>query len=295
MTAIDPATAPAAKALRKPRRRGVNLPLVAGAIIVGLILFCALAADWIAPMDPYTQNLAGRMLPPSWVEGGVAEHFLGTDALGRDYLSRLIYGARVSLGIGLSIVAISGTIGVSLGILAGYFGGRVDTLVTYLVTVRLALPAVIVALTVVAIVGNSFATILTVLGLLLWDQFAIVSRAVTQQIASQDFILAARATGRPLWKILGLEILPNILPMVVVVATVEMASAIMVEASLSFLGLGVQPPTPSWGLMMSEGKENIFFTSWLILFPGIALFCLVLGINLLGEGLRDRMAPPGAD
>jgi peptide/nickel transport system permease protein len=175
-------------------------------------------------------------------------------------------------------------------VLAGTLGGRVDAVVTYLVTVRLAMPAVIVALAVVALVGNSFTTIMCVLGLLLWDQFAIVSRSVARQVSSQEYVLAARSMGLSPARIMLTEILPNVLPTVVVVATVEMASAIMVEASLSFLGLGVQPPTPSWGLMMSEGRENIFFSSWLILFPGIALFVLIFGTNLIGDGLRDRLS-----
>ncbi|ODN71767.1 ABC transporter permease [Methylobrevis pamukkalensis] len=228
---------------RPARRRTVNWPLAVGGTIVGLVLVMALAAPLLAPYSPYDQSLVSRLLPPAWVEGGNPAHLLGTDHLGRDYLSRLIYGARVSLSIGLVTILISGSIGVTLGVLAGYFGGRVDTLVTYLVTVRLAMPAVIVALAIVALVGNSFQTIMTVLGLLLWDQFAIVSRSVTRQIVSQDYIMAARSMGMPTAKIIVSDLLPNLMPMVVVVATVEMASAIMVESSLSFLGLGVQPPT----------------------------------------------------
>lgn len=290
MAALDQAGMPLARS-----RLAAVLPgevnLVIGLAIVLLAIAVAIAAPLLAPGDPYEQSLAARLLPPVWNERGTWEHILGTDQLGRDYLSRLIYGARVSLTIGLVTAAISGLIGVTLGTAAGYFGGRVDTIVTYLVTVRLSMPAVIVALAVVALVGNSFMTIMTVLGLLLWDQFALVSRSMTRQVVAQDYIVAAKSTGASTFKIIAREVLPNILPMVLVVATVEIASAIMVESSLSFLGLGVQPPTPSWGLMMSEGKEQIFFTSWLILPPGVALFVLILGINMIGDGLRDRLAP----
>jgi len=290
MAALDQAGMPLARS-----RLAAVLPgevnLVIGLAIVLLAIAVAIAAPLLAPGDPYEQSLAARLLPPVWNERGTWEHILGTDQLGRDYLSRLIYGARVSLTIGLLTAAISGLIGVTLGTAAGYFGGRVDTIVTYLVTVRLSMPAVIVALAVVALVGNSFMTIMTVLGLLLWDQFALVSRSMTRQVVAQDYIVAAKSTGASTFKIIAREVLPNILPMVLVVATVEIASAIMVESSLSFLGLGVQPPTPSWGLMMSEGKEQIFFTSWLILPPGVALFVLILGINMIGDGLRDRLAP----
>lgn len=288
----------AAEPVSAPKRfRGIGLvswTFLAGLTILALAVLIAVAAPLMAPYSPYDQNLANRLLPPFWVEGGDPAHILGTDQLGRDYLSRLIYGTRISLGIGIVTAVISGFIGVTLGMAAGYFGGRVDMFVTYLITVRLAMPAVIVALAIVALVGNSFMTIMVVLGLLLWDQFAIVSRSVTRQVVGQEFIMAARSMGTSTGKIIISDVLPNIFPTIVVVATVEVASAIMVESALSFLGLGVQPPTPSWGLMMSEGKENIFFSSWLILFPGIALFILISGVNLLGDGLRDRLAPGSA-
>jgi peptide/nickel transport system permease protein len=289
MSLANPDVTPLAAAVRR-RRVPANWTLRVGLVILSLTVAVALAAPLLAPYSPYAQSLSNRLLPPAWVAGGNPAHLLGTDQLGRDYLSRLIYGARVSVGIGLVTVAISGLIGTTLGVLAGTLGGRVDAVVTYLVTVRLAMPAVIVALAVVALVGNSFTTIMCVLGLLLWDQFAIVSRSVARQVSSQEYVLAARSMGLSPARIMLTEILPNVLPTVVVVATVEMASAIMVEASLSFLGLGVQPPTPSWGLMMSEGRENIFFSSWLILFPGIALFVLIFGTNLIGDGLRDRLS-----
>jgi peptide/nickel transport system permease protein len=223
--------------------------------------------------------------------GGTWEHPLGTDHLGRDYLSRLLYGARISLLIGFGTALVSGIIGTAMGVAAGYFGGRVDMVVTFLVTVRLAMPVVLVALAVVALVGSSLQVVILVLGLLLWDRFAVVMRASTMQVRAMDYVTAARAVGCPTWWIVAREIMPNIMNNLIVVATLEMAHAILLEAALSFLGLGVQPPTPSWGLMVSEGRDMLLFDPWLITIPGVALFVLVLAINLLGDGVRDLSAP----
>jgi peptide/nickel transport system permease protein len=216
---------------------------------------------------------------------------LGTDQLGRDYLSRLVYGAQVSLLIGFSAMLISGVIGTLLGMVAGYFGGRVDMAVSFLVTTRLSMPLVLVALAVVSIVGSSLAVVIWVLGLLMWDRFAVVMRSATQQIRAREFVTAAEALGCSTPRILFTEVAPNVLNQLIVVATLDMAQAILLEAALSFLGLGVQPPTPSWGLMVSEAKGLMFFDAWLITIPGVALFLLVLAINMLGDGLRDVTAP----
>ncbi len=284
------ATTSVASAPMRARLRSVNWSLAIGSTILLLTVLLALAAPLLSPHDPYTQDLSIRLLPPSWVEGGNPDHFLGTDQLGRDYFSRLLYGSRISLGIGLSVAVISGLVGVTLGTLAGFFGGRVDSFVTYLITIRLSMPTVIVALSVVAMIGNSLQTVIMVLGMLLWDQFAIVSRGATRQQRAKEYVDAARSMGASRLRVILQDIVPNILPTLAVVAAVEAAGAIMIEASLSFLGLGVQPPTPSWGLMMAEGKETIFFSSWLVLFPGLMLFILVLGVNMLGDGLRDVLA-----
>jgi peptide/nickel transport system permease protein len=265
--------------------------LMAGAIVLAAIVLVALAAPLVAPHDPYAQNLARRLIPPVWDARGTWDHILGTDKLGRDYLSRLIYGARISLLIGSVTVLISGTIGTVIGVCAGYFGGRVDAALSYLVTTRLALPVVLVALASAALVGSSLHGVIVVLGLLLWDRFAVVTRAATQQIAGSDYIAAAKAIGCSTPRIVLTEILPNILNPLIVVATLEMAHAILLEAALSFLGLGVQPPLPSWGLMISEGKQYMFFSPWVIAIPAVALVFLVLAINLVGDGLRDVTAP----
>ena len=262
-----------------------------GVTIVAAVILIALTAPLIAPHDPYHQDLMNRLVPPVWDARGSWEHVFGTDHLGRDYLSRLIYGARISLLIGIGAALISGVIGTFLGVAAGYFGGRVDMVVTFLITVRLSMPVVLVALAVVAIVGGSLQVVITVLGLLLWDRFAVVMRSSTLQIRSMDYVAAAEAVGCSTTRVLMTEIMPNVVNNLIVIATLEIAHAIILEAALSFLGLGVQPPLPSWGLMVSEGKDMMLFEPWLITIPGVALFLLVLAINLLGDGARDITAP----
>jgi peptide/nickel transport system permease protein len=246
-------------------------------------------AELLMPHDPFAQDLTRRLLPPFWMEGHDPAHLLGTDQLGRDYLSRLILGARISMLIGITAVIVSGLIGITLGVMGGFFGGRVDDVVMFIITTRLAIPLILVALAVVALVGSSLTVVVLTLGLLLWDRFAVVARTTTMQVRTLDYVAAAWAAGCSRAWILGREVLPNILSPLAVVATLEMALAILLEAVLSFLGLGVPPPLPSWGLMISEGKEYMFFDPWVIFVPGVTLFVLVMGINLLGDGLRDMV------
>ncbi len=266
-----------------------TLALALGFLIVGGVAVVALAAPWIVPHDPFLQNLEARMIPPMWMEGGMPGHLFGTDQLGRDYFSRLLYGARISMLIGVLVVVCSGLIGTTLGVVGGFFGGRVDAVVMFIITTRLSIPLILVALTVVSFVGSSLTVVVLTLGLLLWERFAVVARTTTMQVRTLDYISAAWAAGCSLPHILLREVLPNILHHLIVVATLEMALAILLEAALSFLGLGVPPPLPSWGLMIAEAKDYMFFSPWVIMVPGIALFGLVLGINLLGDGLRDRL------
>ena len=265
--------------------------LMIGLGLLALFVLLALLAPVLAPHDPYLQNLTARNVPPFWYEKGNWAHPLGTDPLGRDYLSRLLYGARISLLLGISVVILSGIIGSTLGLLAGYFGGKVDLFVTFMVTTRLAMPVILVALAVVAIIGSSLWIVILVLGLLKWDRFAVVMRSATQQVRSLDYITAAQAAGASTARIIFREVLPNVAPHLIVVATLEAASAILLEAALSFLGLGVQPPLPSWGLMISEAKAYMFFSFWLIALPGSALALLIFAINLTGDGLRDAISP----
>jgi peptide/nickel transport system permease protein len=285
-----------APALRKKRGRILgNSGLVFASIVLALITLMAIFAPLIAPHDPYTQILDDRLIPPAFIDAEMADprYLLGTDNLGRDYLSRLIYGARISLLIGALTVLVSGVIGTVLGVAAGYFGGRVDTVISFLITTRLSLPVVMVALAVVAVAGGSLQVVVLVLGLLLWDRFAVVMRSATMQLRNLEYVAAARSVGCSTPRILVGEILPNLIPALVVVASYEMAQAILLEAALSFLGLGVQPPLPSWGLMVAEAKEVMLFDPWVILLPGIAICVLVLAINMLGDGIRDATAPEG--
>jgi peptide/nickel transport system permease protein len=273
-------------------RRGsllTNWSFLLGASIIGFCTIVAILAPWIVPYDPFAIDLQRRLIPPSFMEGGTPANFLGTDQLGRDYFSRLIYGARISMVIGVLTVITSGIIGITLGVLGGFYGGKIDDAVVFAITTRLSIPAVLVALAVAALRGSSFILVVLVLGLLLWDRFAVVARSTTMQIRNLDYVAAAWCSGVSRWWVLSREVLPNIATHLAVVATLEMALAILLEAALSFLGLGVPPPLPSWGLMIAEAKEYMFFSPWVIIIPGTALFFLVLGVNLLGDALRDMM------
>jgi len=269
------------------KRGWSNTATWVGAAIVAVATFCAVFAPLLVPYDPFAQDLPNRLAAPFWMEGHDGRHLLGTDQLGRDYLSRMIYGCRISMLIGVTVSVVSGLIGITLGVLGGFLGGRVDDAVLFAITTRLSIPVVLVALAVVGLLGSSMTLLVLTLGLLLWDRFAVVARSTTMQVRNLDFVAAAWCAGCSRFRILTREVLPNIASHLVVVATLEIALAILLEAALSFLGLGVPPPLPSWGLMIAEAKDYMFFSPWVIMIPGIALFVLVLGINLLGDGLRD--------
>jgi peptide/nickel transport system permease protein len=269
--------------------RGVRF----GASVVTLLAVTALLAPWLTPHDPLAQDLTRRLVPPVWAERGLWAHPLGTDHLGRDYLARLLYGARISLTIGFLAASIGCVIGVTLGVVAGYFGGRVDQAVNYLLTCQLALPGLLLAMALVFLIGPSVSVVIVVIGLLHWTYFLVVARTVTQQLRSQDFILAARASGAGPMTLLWREIAPNLASQIIVVFTLEVGVAIVAEASLSFLGVGVPSPTPSWGLMIAEGRNFMFLRPELVVIPGVALFLLVISINMMGDGLRDAVAAEG--
>lgn len=276
------------------RRIFSHYGIVIGGAILLVIFGMAIFAPYLTNFDPILdQDLGNKMVPPIWHDSPKVnpDHPLGTDLQGRDYLTRLVHGAQISLLIGFAAMLISGVIGTALGVAAGYFGGRVDMVVNYLITVRLSMPVILVALAVVSLIGSSLWIVIWVLGLLIWDRFAVVMRSTTLQVRNLDYVAAAQAAGCSKFRIIMTEIMPNIANHLIVVATLEMAHAILLEAALSFLGLGVQPPAPSWGLMISEGKGMMFFDPWLIGIPGAALFALILAINLLGDGIRDVTAP----
>lgn len=259
--------------------------LSVGLGIVVIMSIAALLAPWLAPYDPTALHLKSILEPPS------SQFPLGTDALGRDVLSRLLYGARVSLWVGFVSVSISIAIGIALGLLAGYFRGIVDEIIMRGVDVMLCFPSFFLILAVIAFLEPSLNTIMVVIGLTSWMGVARLVRAETLSLRERDFVAAARLAGtRPL-RIMIMHILPNALTPVLVSATLGIAGAILVESSLSFLGLGVQPPDPSWGNMLMEGKDVLEIAPWLSLYPGLAILITVLGYNLLGESLRDTLDP----
>ena len=266
--------------------------LIGVGIILALVLV-AVFAPLLAPHDPYVQSLSRRLIPPAWADGGDWNYLLGTDQNGRDYLSRLIYGTRVSIVIGIGAASIGLVIGVTLGVIAGYFGGWVDHAVSFVLTAQLALPGLLLAMALVFIIGPSVWVVIGIIGALHWTYYLVVTRSATQHLRSLDFVAAARATGATPRQIIWHEILPNLASKVIVIFTFELGIAILAEASLSFLGVGIQPPTPSWGLMIAEGKQAIFFRPWLVVLPGLCLFLLVIGANLMGDGLRDVTSPDG--
>ena len=262
-----------------------------GASVVLLIVLAGLFAPLIAPYDPYANDLQNRLTDPAWYAGGSMANFFGTDGLGRDYLSRLLYGARTSLFIGVCAVLLSGLIGCTLGILGGYLGGRTDMVVTFIITCRLAMPGALLVLAVVAIVGPSIPNLILIIGLLYWPPFAVVSRTATLEVRQMDFIDAAIAVGGRRPTIVFREVIPNIANSILVIATIELGYIILAEAALSFLGLGVQQPIAAWGLMINEGKQFMYAKPWLIMIPGLALLVLVFAINLVGDALRDAIDP----
>ena len=262
-----------------------------GLLLLSAITFIGVFVPFFVDMSPFDQDISKRLLPPVWSEGGSWQYIFGTDGNGRDYLARIIYGTRVSLTIGIGAATVGMLIGVTLGVIAGYFGGFVDQVVSYILTCQLALPGILFLLTIISIVGSSLTVVILVICVLHWTLFLVVTRAATQRIRNLDYITAANAIGARKTDIIFTDILPNVLNQIIVIFTLEVGVAILAEATISFLGLGIQPPTPSWGVLIAEGKEAIFFQPWLIILPGIALFLLVISINMLGDGLRDITDP----
>ncbi len=258
---------------------------VAGLIIVSILALVALSAPWISPYDPQAIDTYHILEAPS------RAHPLGTDVLGRDCLSRLIFGARISLLVGLVAVGISTAIGILLGAIAGFYRGIVDGIVMRLVDIMLCFPSIFLIMAVIAFLEPSIWNIMAVIGLTSWMGVARLVRAEFLSLRSRDFVLAARISGASDMRIVFSHILPNALAPVLVAATLGVGAAILTESALSFLGIGVQPPTPSWGNMLTEGKDNLEIAWWLSVFPGLAILVTVLGYNLLGEGLRDALDP----
>ena len=279
-------------AARAPLKRLWRLKwaLVATAITLAIVA-SAVFAPWIAPHDPLSVNIRHRLAPPAWMDGGTPQHPLGTDPVGRDLLSRVLYGGRVSLVVGVAAVTVSATIGVLMGLGAGYFGGRLDWAITTLVNVMLTFPFVLFALAVIAVLGPSLSNMIIVLGIADWPLYTRVIRAETLAIREREFVTAGRALGMSHARIVFRQILPNLVSVIVVIATLQVARVIILESFLSFLGLGVQPPTPAWGNMLGEGRVYMLNSWWIATFPGLAIFLTTLAINLVGNGLRDWLDP----
>ena len=263
-----------------------------GLVVMIMVVVTALAAPWLSPFDPVEQDIGDRRLkPPGWHDDGGRRHALGTDHLGRDLLARVIFGARPALMVGVAAVAISGTLGMATGLTSGYFGGRVDDVLMRLADVQLAFPFILLAIAVIGVLGPSLLTIIAVIGVSSWVVYARVVRSAVLSLREREFVQAALALGGGDARVLVRHVLPNALTPWLVVATLDMARVIVIESALSFLGLGVQPPTPTWGGMLADGRVYISTAWWLATFPGLAILLTVLGINLFGDGLRDTLDP----
>jgi len=303
MAALPPSVATEAVALatRRPRvdREWVALlrrlvrrrTALFGMLVVLGVLLAAAFAPLVAPFDPLEQDIGQRLREPGWQDAQGRVHPLGTDHLGRDILSRIVFGSRIALVVGLAAVVISGVLGMLIGLLAGYFGGRVDDFLMRLADIQLAFPFILLAIAVIGVLGPSLRNIIIVIGVSSWVVYARVVRGEVLSIREREYVQAAIALGSQHWRVLRHHVLPNTLTPWLVVATLDMARVIVIESALSFLGLGVQPPTPTWGGMLADGRVYLSTAWWLATFPGLAILITVLGINLFGDGLRDTLDP----
>jgi ABC-type dipeptide/oligopeptide/nickel transport system permease subunit len=283
--------APATTAPGAWQRLARNAVVVASAITLFAIVLAAVTAPSLAPHDPGRQSLLRRYTPPAWLAGGRVEYPLGTDHIGRDVLSRIVHGARVSLLVGISAVLLASSIGVSLGLVSGFVSGRVDTVIMTIVDVMLSFPGLLLALAFAAALGPSLATVILVLGLTGWERYTRVVRAEVLALRERDFVEAARALGARSARIALRHVLPNTLSSVIVLATLQVAQAILQEAALSFLGVGTGTAYPTWGQMIAQGRDVVTIAWWLPTFPGLAILVTVLSINLIGDRLRDALDP----
>jgi peptide/nickel transport system permease protein len=266
-----------------------------GFVLVATAILAAVLAPWIAPFEATTFHFRNRLEPPFWVEGGDPRFLLGTDQLGRDLFSRILFGARISLIVGFLGVVVSLAIGVTLGLLAGYYGGVLDDVLSRIIDTFMAIPFIVLAMSVIAVLGtrgdNSMLILVVVLGITGWVTFARVVRGEVMAVKSLEYVEAARALGqRHVWIVIG-HVLPNVAASIIVLSTLQVASVIIAESSLSFLGLGVQPPTVTWGIMLADGRDHLATSWWLSTFPGIAITLTTLGMIMLGDWLRDVLDP----
>ncbi len=264
---------------------------VLGGLILSLFVLASFCSPFIAPHDPCEKDISRTLKPPMWLAGSDRAHLLGTDELGRDILSRIVYGTRISLLIALGATVMQGIIGIALGLFAGYFGGRADACISFLVNVKLGFPFILLAMSLVAVLGTGLGNLIVILGLSGWTYFIRVVRIETIRLKSMPFIEAARVLGFNNLKIVCNHLLPNLMPSIIVIATVRASRNILRESALSFLGLGVAPGEPSWGMMISQGRDYILSEWWMSTFPGVAVFLCALSVNLFGDTLREVLDP----
>ena len=280
---VDPAVVPR----RRDRRWPPLLPL---AIVIVLVL-CGLLAPWLAPRSPVEGSLGERLAAPFWMENAKSGHPLGTDRHGRDTLSRLLYGARISLAVSVVGITLTGAVGVLIGLMAGFFGGWTDTILMRLVDISLSLPGILIAVLLSVVFEPSFSNVIIVVVFLLWPSYARLVRGETLAIKQQEFVALARVAGCSNLTIMFRHIVPNLMPSILVLATLHVGYVIVLEAALSFLGVGIPPPTPSWGVMVADGRGLIEQAWWVSILPGIAILVTVLSLNILGDWVRDRLDP----
>lgn len=268
-----------------------NRGAVAGLIVIALVLFCALFAPLIAPHDPNLTNNAVFLKPPFWQEGGSLSYPLGTDAIGRDILSRLLYGARLSLVIGIAVVALAIVVGIVLGLVAGFFKGIADIAIMRLMDILMTMPSLLLAIVIVAILGPGLMNAMLAVAIVVLPHYVRITRAAVIAESSKDYVVAAQVSGAQTPRLMFSEILPNCAAPLIVQATLGVSTAILDAAALGFLGLGAQPPTPEWGTMLADAREFVLRAWWVVTFPGLAILITVLAFNLLGDGLRDALDP----
>jgi len=267
-----------------------ELPWFPGVVLAALVLTAVFAA-YLAPQSPTEGDITQKLIPPIWMERGDWEHPLGTDRFGRDVLSRIIYGSRISLLVSLIAIGVAGTFGTALGLLSGYRGGLIDAVLMRLTDIALSLPLILIAVVLVAVSEPSFRNVILVIALLLWPRFARQVRGETLAIKQQDFVALAVVAGRSSWWIMSRHIFPNVVPTLLVITTLQVGYVILLEGTLSFLGVGVPPPNPAWGLMIADGRGFLATAWWISLFPGLAMLLIVLAVNLMGDWLRDHLDP----
>lgn len=283
-----PEIATVASALRRRDRRW---PPAVPLVVVTALVICAVLAPLLAPHSPVDGSLGDRLIPPVGMEGAKLAHPLGTDRLGRDTLSRLVYGARISLSVSIVGIALTGTLGGFIGLVAGFLGGWVDTLLMRLVDISLSLPGILIAVLLSVVFEPSFTNVIIVVVFLLWPSYARLARGETLGLKQQEFVALARVAGCSNLTIMVRHIMPNLVPSLLVLATLHVGYVIVLEAALSFLGVGIPPPTPSWGVMVSDGRGLIEQAWWVSILPGVAILVTVLSLNILGDWVRDRLDP----